>query len=96
MICGQRFRGDLEEVQTPDGETVRCCARCKQLIDEATGVREHDREAAFETLGLSPGASQSEIKQAYRERVQQVHPDQGGSREEFKAVQEAYELLVDQ
>ena len=36
------------------------------------------------------------LKQAYKKRSKEVHPDvEGGSHEEFKALQEAYELLLE-
>lgn len=45
---------------------------------------------AFSELGLSPGADVEEVRAAYRERVKDVHPDQGGDEEAFKRVREAY------
>lgn len=39
---------------------------------------------------------QTKLKQAYKKRSREVHPDvEGGSHEEFKALQEAYELLLE-
>lgn len=49
----------------------------------------------FEILGLDPSADDEEIVEAYRRRVKEVHPDQGGSQEAFTAVREAYEQLMD-
>jgi hypothetical protein len=49
-------------------------------------------QAAFAELGVSAGASAEEIQEAYRERVKEVHPDQGGDEDEFKRVREAYTL----
>ncbi len=46
--------------------------------------------AAFASLGLSPGASGEAVQSAYRERVTEVHPDQGGDPEAFRSLQEAY------
>lgn len=46
--------------------------------------------AAFETLGVSPDADAASVEAAYRDRVKEVHPDQGGSREAFTEVREAY------
>jgi len=51
------------------------------------------REEAFRTLGLDPGADEAAVKQAYRDRVKEVHPDNGGSESEFKRVKKAYERL---
>ncbi|MFC7177259.1 J domain-containing protein [Halosegnis marinus] len=47
-------------------------------------------EAAFATLGLPTGASADEVREAYRAKVKEVHPDHGGDRDEFKRVREAY------
>lgn len=57
-----------------------------------TGVEGPDREVetALAQLGVSADASADEIKDAYRRRVKQVHPDHGGDEQAFKRVQEAY------
>ena len=36
-------------------------------------------EEAYRVLGLSPGASEDEIKAAHRRLIEQIHPDCGGS-----------------
>jgi hypothetical protein len=46
--------------------------------------------AWWEVPGVQPGASRAEIDAAYRRRLKRHHPDVGGSREAFDAVQEAY------
>ena len=61
-----------------------------------------NREEALHTLGLEEGASESDIKAAYREMAQILHPDrfasnkklQDRSTEQFKRLQEAYEYLT--
>lgn len=45
---------------------------------------------AFDTLGLETTADTQRVEAAYRERVKEVHPDQGGDRETFTEVREAY------
>ncbi|MBX0295258.1 ferredoxin Fer [Haloarcula nitratireducens] len=47
----------------------------------------------YEILGVDPDADEDEVSDAYRELVKDVHPDQGGSTEEFRAVQRAYERI---
>jgi hypothetical protein len=47
-------------------------------------------EGAYAVLGLPSGASEGEVRRAYREKVKEVHPDHGGSHAEFKQVQDAY------
>lgn len=52
----------------------------------------------YDTLGVEPGAGDSEIKTAYRRLARKYHPDvskEAGAEERFKAVNEAYEALRD-
>ncbi len=50
-----------------------------------------DRPDYMELLGLSPPYAMEDVKKAYLDRVMQVHPDHGGSREDFTKLQEAFE-----
>ena len=51
---------------------------------------------AYETLGVPKGASEAEIKKAYRKMAAQHHPDrQGGDTARFQEIQSAYETLTD-
>ena len=47
----------------------------------------------FDVLQVDPDASDEAIDRAYRRRVLETHPDQGGSATEFQRVRRAYERL---
>jgi molecular chaperone DnaJ len=49
----------------------------------------------YEKLGLERGADAQEIRRAYLKLTKTAHPDKGGSEEEFKQIQQAYEVLSD-
>jgi len=53
----------------------------------------------YETLGVPRGASQEEIKQAFRKLARQYHPDvskEPDAEERFKEMNEAYSVLSDE
>jgi len=49
----------------------------------------------YEELGIETNATKSEIKSSYRSLVKQHHPDAGGDKERFLAIQNAWETLND-
>ncbi|MXZ89742.1 MAG: J domain-containing protein, partial [Dehalococcoidia bacterium] len=54
----------------------------------------------YETLGVSRGASDKEIRSAYRKLARRYHPDVNpndtGAEERFKEIQGAYDVLSDE
>ena len=50
---------------------------------------------AYETLGVPKGASEDEIKKAYRKLAAKHHPDRGGDTAKFQEIQTAYDTLSD-
>ncbi len=55
-------------------------------------------KSLYTTLEIAPGASEAEIKKAYRKLARQYHPDVNkdpAAEEKFKEINAAYEVLSD-
>lgn len=54
-------------------------------------------EQAYKIVGVEPGASEEEVRTAYRRQVKKLHPDVNkapGAHEQFVILSEAYEYLL--
>lgn len=52
----------------------------------------------YKVLGIARGASEDEIKKAYRKQALRFHPDKNkspGAEDKFKEIAEAYDVLSD-
>ena len=49
----------------------------------------------YAILGVPKGATEDEIKKAFRRQAHEHHPDKGGDQQKFKDVNEAYQILSD-
>ncbi|WP_435094062.1 J domain-containing protein [Halorubrum sp. N11] len=73
------------------GRRVGGAGRTANGVGRAAGVGGHRPvAAAFDELDLATDADADEVKRAYRERVKETHPDQGGDEESFRRVRDAY------
>ena len=54
-------------------------------------------EDPYKILGVSPDASDEEVKKAYRQLAKKYHPDvnkEAGAEERFKKIQNAYDTIM--
>lgn len=66
--------------------------------DQSNYANEDAQQNYYQTLGLSTGASQSDIRKAYLHLARQYHPDKNqdpDAVEKFKEIAEAYDALSD-
>lgn len=51
---------------------------------------------SYSILGVKPAASLEDVKKNYRQLVLKMHPDQGGSREDFEKIYEALSYIKEE
>ncbi len=47
----------------------------------------------YKILGINKGASEEDVKKAFRKLAHKYHPDKGGDEKKFKEINEAYQVL---
>jgi hypothetical protein len=60
-------------------------------MTDNSSIKTKDRPEFMLVLGLLPPYSEQDVRQAYRKRAQQSHPDHGGDPKTFRRIHEAYE-----
>ncbi|MEY7849553.1 J domain-containing protein [Natrarchaeobius sp. A-rgal3] len=85
-----REKRKMEQRPVVTGESEFANARLPPADEEpiAAEVPPH------EILDVDPNASDSEVRRAFREKVKEAHPDNGGSTDGFQRIQSAKESLT--
>jgi hypothetical protein len=80
----RRFSGWREDAQGDRDTRTRTHAQSGAMT----------KDEAYQILGLKPGASLNEIRQAHRTLIKKLHPDQGGTAYLAARVNQAREVLL--
>ena len=91
-----RVVSELRQRQTQASrrQTRRTRSDRRTTDREPSAAAVSEEEKALAVLGLHVGATQEQIKQAFRRLVKRHHPDVGGSVHAFRRVNEAYQQLI--
>ena len=84
--------GRRQSRRTSSDRRTRSDRRTTDRDPAAAAMSEQDE--ALAVLGLTAGATQEQIKQAFRRLVKRHHPDVGGSARAFRRLNEAYQRLM--
>jgi len=87
-----RMRGQ-RPVET--GESEFAAARLPPAGEDVDGAVVAS-QPPHEVLDVSPDADPDVVEAAYRAKMQDAHPDQGGSNEQFSRVRQAKEAMLDE
>ena len=93
VIFGSRNNGSRQRQRERERERERQKQQEEYKTRTQPYMNPNKNITDYKTLGVSIGASQNEIKQAYRKLVLKAHPNKGGDPEDFKRIQAAYEKL---
>jgi hypothetical protein len=99
---GEDFRGDPESLRLLESYLDRAHPGWREDVEAdqtrrrstAAGAGRMSAKEAYEILGLEPGASEAEVRDAHRRLMKQVHPDRGGSAALAAKINEAKDRIL--
>ena len=102
LEVAEEFRGDAESLRLLESyldrahpgwrDDVQADETRRQSAASAAGGM--DAQEAYQILGLEPGASEAEVRDAHRRLMKQVHPDRGGSAALAAKINEAKDRIL--
>jgi DnaJ domain len=78
----------------PIGKTTQTGGPSAQRFDPRKRVPTLSKLESYEVLGLKPGASEDDVKAAYKRLMKDFHPDMGGSDYLAAKINEAKDVLL--
>jgi len=76
--------------------TVHADPRMRQWAERMKRERANvPDDVCYHMLGLTPSATEHEIRRAYRRKAKKFHPDHGGDPDIMDALTMAYEQLIE-
>ena len=97
------FSGDAESVKLLETYLDRVHSNWRDQAggfaggdqDMPPSSRRISKDAAYRVLGLAPGASEAEVRNAHHRLIKRVHPDHGGTAELAAQINEARDRLLE-
>lgn len=83
-----------QQARQDRGRATHRDGRNSRQTDTGVSAAAPTEAEAYRVLGVDIGADEAAVREAYRERVKDVHPDRGGDEAAFKRVTDAYERLT--
>merc|ERR1719387_2635237 len=65
------------------------------IADAKVAAQSLEKRSALGFLGLSASASSEDVSRTYKKRALELHPDKGGTEEDFHLLQEMVDRLAD-
>jgi hypothetical protein len=102
LEAGEDFRSDAESSRLLESYLDRAHPGWRDDVHADETVRQSaaptaggmDAKEAYQILGLEPGASEAEVREAHRRLMKQVHPDRGGSAALAAKINEAKHRIL--
>ena len=102
LESGEDVRGDPESLRLLESYLDRAYPGWRDDVQAHSARRESaapgaggmSTKEAYQILGLEPGASETEVRDAHRRLIKQVHPDRGGSAALAAKINEAKDKIL--